>query len=78
MKTAISLPDKVYNDAMRASQVLHVSLNTLYLNALSEYLSRLQSQKAEFSLSDEYNKESAPIKMAVLDQWRELTKDDTW
>jgi metal-responsive CopG/Arc/MetJ family transcriptional regulator len=40
MKTAISLPDEVFEQAERAAKRLKVSRSELYGRALSEYLAR--------------------------------------
>ena len=40
MKTAISLPDKVFREAERFARRLHKTRSRLYAEAISEYLAR--------------------------------------
>jgi hypothetical protein len=40
MKTAISIPDDVFDDAERLAQTLHKSRSRLYGDAVREYLAR--------------------------------------
>ena len=82
MKTAISLPDRVYFEAEETAQNLGVSRSTLYLNALIEYLKKNNrkniTQKLNEVYNDDYYKEFEPISNVALESIRELTKNDTW
>lgn len=82
MKTAISLPDRVFFEAEEAAQNLGISRSTLYLNALSEYLKKNSrkniTQKLNEVYNDDYYKEFEPISNAALESMRELTKNETW
>jgi len=82
VKTAISLPDKVYFEAEETAQNLGISRSTLYLNALMEYLKKNSrkniTQKLNEVYNDDYYKEFEPISNAGLESIRELTKNDTW
>jgi len=82
MKTAISLPDRIYFEAEKAAQYLGISRSTLYVNALTEYLKKNNreniTQKLNEVYNDDYYKEFEPISNAALDSIRELTKNDTW
>ena len=82
MKTAISLPDKVFFEAEAAAQRLGISRSTLYLNALTEYLKENNgkniTQKLNEVYNDDYYKEFEPISDAALESIRELTKNDAW
>jgi len=40
MKTAISIPDKVFQDAERLAERLHKSRNQVYSEAVAEYVAR--------------------------------------
>ena len=40
MKTAISIPDKIYRDAERLSRRLKKSRNQVYTDAVTEYIAR--------------------------------------
>ena len=82
MKTAISLPDKLFFEAEETAKILGVSRSTLYLNALLDYLERNNRKNITKKLNEIYNedyyKEFEPISDAGLETIRELTKNDTW
>jgi len=82
MKTAISLPDRIYFEAEETAQNLGISRSTLYLNALTDYLKKNNrkniTQKLNDVYNDDYYKEFEPISNAALESIRELTKNDTW
>ena len=82
MKTAISLPDKIYYEAEEAAQNLGITRSALYLNALVEYLKNNNrkniTQKLNEVYNDDYYKEFEPLSNAALESIRELTKNDAW
>jgi hypothetical protein len=82
MKTAISLPDKVYFEAEETAQNLGISRSSLYLNALTEYLKKNNrrniTKKLNEVYNDDYYKEFEPISNSALESIMELTKNDTW
>jgi metal-responsive CopG/Arc/MetJ family transcriptional regulator len=82
MKTAISLPDRVYFEAEETAHHLGISRSALYLCALTEYLKRNNrkniTQKLNEVYNDDYYTEFEPISNAALESIRELTKNDTW
>jgi metal-responsive CopG/Arc/MetJ family transcriptional regulator len=82
MKTAISLPDRIYFEAEEIAQNLGISRSALYLNALIEYLKRNNRRNITAKLNEVYNddyyKEFEPIANAALESISELTKNDTW
>ena len=88
MKTAISLPDKIYFEAEETARNLGISRSALYLNALTEYLKRNNRKNITRKLNevyadveaygDDYYKEFEPISNAALESIMELTKNDAW
>ena len=82
MKTAISLPDRVFFEAEETAQNLGITRSTLYLNALTEYLQKNNRKNITQRLNEvydgEYDKEFEPISNAALESMRKLTKNDTW
>jgi hypothetical protein len=82
MKTAISLPDRIYLEAEKTARNLGISRSTLYLNALTEYLKKNNreniTQRLNEVYNDDYYAEFEPISNASLESMRELTKNDTW
>ena len=83
MKTAISLPDRVFYAAEETAQNLGISRSALYVDALTEYLEKYNRKNIIEKLNEvygdgEYIKEFEPMMNAALADLRELTKDDTW
>jgi metal-responsive CopG/Arc/MetJ family transcriptional regulator len=88
MKTAVSLPDKVFFEAEETAQNLGISRSALYLNALTEYLKKYSRNNITEKLNevygcddnryDDYQGEFEPISNAGLESLRELTKNDAW
>ena len=64
MKTAVSLPDRVYREAERHAKRTRKSRSQLYAEALSEYLAR--------HVPDEVTEDMN----AVIDQLGEARRDD--
>ena len=83
MKTAISLPDRIFFEAEKTAKNLGISRSALYLNALKEYLKKNNREKITQKLNDvygndDYYTEFEPISNAALQSMRELTKNDAW
>ena len=85
MKTAISLPDKVFFAAEDAAQEMGISRSSFYVNAITDYLEKNNGKRITEKLNEvygnddfDYQKEFEPIMNAGLESLRELTKDDTW
>jgi hypothetical protein len=82
MKTAISLPDRVFYEAEETAHIMGIPRSKLYLNALVEYLEKNNRKKITEKLNkvynDDYYKEFEPIANVALEGMREITKNDTW
>ena len=83
MKTAISLPDHIFQEAEETAKNLGISRSALYLNALRDYLHKNNRKNITQKLNDiyggdEYHTEFEPISNAAMEKIRELTKNDTW
>jgi len=82
MKTAVSLPDKIYLEAEETAQNMGITRSALYCNALIEYIKKNNrkyiTQKLNEVYNDDYYKEFEPISEAGLESIRKLTKNDTW
>jgi effector-binding domain-containing protein len=82
MKTAISLPDKIFYEAEETAHSMGIPRSKLYLNALLEYLEKNNRKKITEKLNEVYNedyyKEFEPIANVCLESMREATKNDTW
>ena len=82
MKTAISLPDRIYLEAEEAAKNMGISRSALYCNALIEYIKKNNrkyiTQKLNEVYNDDYYKEFEPVSNAGLECIRDITKNDTW
>ena len=61
MKTAISIPDKVFRSADTLAKRLGVSRSQLYASAVSEYLSKYQSRQVTTRLNSLYSEEDSSL-----------------
>ena len=83
MKTAISLPDKIYFEAERTAKTLGISRSALFVNALTDYLKRNNRKNITQKLNEvygdtDYYEEFEQISNAALESIKESTKNDTW
>ncbi len=77
MKTAISIPDHVFDEAEKLAQRLGMSRSELYANAVSEYLREHRSEEVTEKLNEVYQQESSrldPVSCAL--QFASLQKDE--
>ena len=77
------MPEKVFYAAEETAQNLGISRSALYVDALTEYLTKYNRKNITEKLNEvygdgEYFKEFEPMQDAALESLRELTKDDTW
>jgi metal-responsive CopG/Arc/MetJ family transcriptional regulator len=77
MKTAISIPDKVFRSADALAKRLGISRSELYSTAISEFLSKHQSRNLTSRLDAVYSEEdsSLPPNLTRL-QSRSLAKEE--
>ena len=83
MKTAISLPDALYEDAEEAAREMGIPRSQLYARAVSEFLQRHKREEITQRLNDVYermeNRTSPELPTeASVETMRELTRNDTW
>lgn len=77
MKTAISIPDHVFDEAEKLAHRLGMSRSELYANAVSEYLREHKTEEVTKKLNEVYQKESSqidPVSRAL--QFASLQKDE--
>jgi metal-responsive CopG/Arc/MetJ family transcriptional regulator len=77
MKTAISIPDKVFRSADALAKRLGISRSELYSTAISEFLSKYQGRNLTSRLDEVYAEEdsSLPSNLARL-QSKSLAKEE--
>lgn len=77
MKTAISLPDSVFEEAEALAQQLGLSRSELYTKALQAYLQRYNREQLLLKLNQVYSTESSELDpvMARM-QFMSLPRED--
>jgi metal-responsive CopG/Arc/MetJ family transcriptional regulator len=82
MKTAISLPDALYEDAEETAKAMGLPRSQLFAKALEEFISHHKSERITEKLDEVYErlaeKNNGGIPGVGLDSLRELTKNDSW
>jgi len=61
MKTAISIPDKVFRSAERFAQVSNMSRSQLYARAVAEYVEKHRHRRITEALNEVYAKTPSKI-----------------
>jgi metal-responsive CopG/Arc/MetJ family transcriptional regulator len=61
MKTAVSIPDRLFNSADALARRLGVSRSRLYATALAEYLAKHQAAKVTERLNAVYSREPSEV-----------------
>jgi metal-responsive CopG/Arc/MetJ family transcriptional regulator len=84
-KTAISLPNTLFEVAEQTAQYMGIPRSRLFAIALEEYISRHNGEMITQKLNEVYGKmtdddykEFERDLEVGLESLRELTKDDTW
>jgi metal-responsive CopG/Arc/MetJ family transcriptional regulator len=77
MKTAISIPDKVFRSADAMAKRLGVSRSQLYTTAVTKFLSKYQGRQMTARLNALYEQEDSSVSPnLVLLQTKSLTRDE--
>jgi len=82
MKTAVSLPDQLYEEAERTAQVLGIPRSQLFARALEEFIAFHKRENVTERLNRVYSKvyltEFESVSVVGIESIRNLTKHDTW
>ena len=82
MKTAISLPDRLYADAEETAKSLGIPRSQLYAKAIEEFISTHKKDRITAKLNEVYSNSTvfseSSISIVSLESIRELTKNDSW
>lgn len=77
MKTAISVPDEVFEAAERAAKKLGVSRSEFYSNAVRDFIERYGREGITQSLDNVYaSSESGVDKALAAMQWSSIPKEE--
>ncbi len=82
MKTAISLPDKLYEEAEKTAHELGIPRSQLFARALEDFISLHKRENITERLNRVYSKidqsEFNQLTNASIEAIREMTKNDAW
>ncbi len=83
MKTAISLPDALYEEAEQTARTMGIPRSQLFARAVAEYIRRHRREGITARLNEVYqgtdDRDTPGVRTeASLDSLRELTRNDTW
>ena len=78
MKTAVSLPDKLFERAETVAKKLHVSRSELYKRALTGYLKTRDEEAIAQKLREVYGKIPAKVDEAFHQAQLEVMKRSEW
>ena len=82
MKTAISLPDTLYEDAEKTAKSMGIPRSQLFAKALEEFIihhkKEIITEKYNEVYSQIFSNDSSKIESININNLRELTKNDTW
>ena len=82
MKTAISLPDSLFQKAEQTANYMGIPRSQLFVRALEEYIVKYNGEMITQKLNEVYEKINHDEFRNELDvgieSLRELTKNDTW
>jgi metal-responsive CopG/Arc/MetJ family transcriptional regulator len=78
VKTAISLPDPVFQEAEALAQKLGVSRSELYTQALKDYLQRYNQERILSKLNEVYSEESSELDPVLAKMQFLSLPDEDW
>lgn len=80
MKTAISIPDKVFIEAEITAKQLGLARSQLYVKAIKEFIGHHNKDNITEKLNMLYSNAAAEYQLidAGIESMREATKNDTW
>lgn len=80
MKTAISIPDNVYNDAEITAKQLGLARSQLYVLAIKEFIEHHNKENITEKLNLVFTRESNvdDLQYIGLESLRKATENDTW
>jgi len=82
MKTAISLPDRLYEEAEKTAKYMGLPRSQLFAKALEEFIEHHNRQRITEKLNEVYAERSTEeyknISNSGLESIRELTQNDSW
>ena len=78
MKTTVSIPDEIFQQAEATAERLRISRSKLYATAISEYLKRHRAESVTERLNQFYSKHESKIDPALEQAMLETLAKDRW
>ena len=78
MKTAISIPDEVFDAAEEMAQRLGMSRSQLYVTALREYLDAHRSRGVTAQLDQVYTYQDSSLDLRVAEAQTDSLDEEDW
>jgi metal-responsive CopG/Arc/MetJ family transcriptional regulator len=78
VKTAVSLPDDLFQSAEAAARRLRVSRSELYAKAIAEYLKQQDDSAITERLNEVYSRQEAKLDPALHRAQLKSLKKDAW
>ena len=78
MKTAISIPDEVFESAEKLAEETGVSRSQLYVTALRSYLEQQQGMKVMEKLNDIYGREESALDPVLKKLQSKVIRREKW
>jgi metal-responsive CopG/Arc/MetJ family transcriptional regulator len=78
MKTAVSIPDKLFRSADSLAKRLGMSRSQLYATALADFLSRRQNQQVKERLDAIYGEEKSALDPGIIDLQNKSLPPEEW
>jgi len=83
MKTAVSIPDNLFNAAENTAKQLGLARSQLYAKAIREFIEHHNKDRITKKLNalysrDEKDEDTAEINEIGLEALREASRDDSW
>ena len=81
MKTAVSLPDSLFEAAEKTAEKLGIPRSQLFAKALEEFIYNHEESEITEKLNEIYSRINTgedEYQIASLNALRKLTKDDAW
>ena len=78
MKTAISIPDNVYNAAEMVAKKLNISRSELYTKAVKDYINKHEKSHITEALNSVYTEENSSLDVAILNAQNLSIGDESW
>ena len=78
MKTAISIPDEVFDSAEKLAEEAGISRSELYTTALRSYLEQQQGMKVMERLNEIYGKEESRVDPVLKKLQSKVMRREKW